>query len=569
MRGQAVGPFQTGQSAANTPAVTDPKKLARIEGRVVNALTGEPIPRVSLTLAGAGQGASSKAARSDTDGRFVMENIQPGSYRLTGERVGFLRQGYGSRTPGGSAAPLNLAESQALKDVELRLTPQGVILGTVLDDEGDPTPRATVTATPQGGTAGSSGRGAGGRGGMGGAMGQTGGGTATTNDIGEYRIAGLTPGSYVVVASSQGRGGPMVGRGGALPGQQASAQEELALLPTYYPSTLDQSAAAPIDITPGQEIGGITIILRRGSLYRVQGKVVGAPAESLADMSITLMRRGNGGFGGVGRGASSIGRDGSFEITRVQPGSYYLIAQRMSRQQQGASLTGRALVDVGGSDVTGVVVPLAEPITVTGTVKMDGTQQASNTRLSVSLSSIERMPVGAPSARMTDATNFKIDSVAPDSYYISFGGIPSGTYVKSVRMGNQEVIEKGIDLTNVRGTANLEVLLSPKAATLSGTVTDKDQPATGAYVVILADPPRAAQIYLNKSTFADQNGKFTFSGLAPGDYKLYSWEEYRQGTTQYPEQAAPFEQKAVKVSIKESASDTVELTVLKPEDAKN
>ena len=230
---------------------------------------------------------------------------------------------------------------------------------------------------------------------------------------------------------------------------------------------------------------------------------------------------------------------------------------------------GRATVDISSADVTGVIVPLAEPITVTGTVKVEGTQPASNTRLTVSLSSIERLPVGSPSGRMTDATSFRLDSVAPDAYYITFGGLPAGTYVKSVRLSNQEVLEKGIDLTNTRGTANLDVLLSPKSATLSGVVTDKDQPLSGSYVVILADPPREAQIYLNKSTTTDQNGKFSFSGLAPGDYKLYAWEEYRQGTTQNPDMAAPFAQKAIKVSLKESSAESVELTVLKAEDARN
>jgi protocatechuate 3,4-dioxygenase beta subunit len=498
-----------------------------------------------------------------------MESIQPGSYRLTGDRVGFLRQGYGSRTPGGTAAPLNLAESQSLKDVEVRMTPQGVILGTVLDDEGDPAPRAMLTATQLGSSSSSAGRGGAGRGGAGGPGGQSGGGSATSNDIGEFRIAGLSPGRYTVVATSQGRGGGPGGRGGGMPAQPVNTQEDESLLPTYYPSTLDASAAAPVEVTPGQEVGGVNINLRKGSLYKIQGKVAGASAQDLANLNVMLMRRGNAGMGGMGRSGNGLGADGSFEITRVQPGSYYLIAQRMARQQQGSSLMGRATVDISSSDVTGVVVPVAEPITVTGTVKVEGTPTASNTRLTVSLSSVERLPVGSPSGRMTDATNFTLSSVAPDTYYITFGGIPSGTYVKSVRLNNQEVLEKGIDLTNTRTTANLDVLLSPKAATLSGIVTDKDQPLAGSYVVILADPPREAQLYLNKSTTTDQNGKFSFSGLAPGDYKLYAWEESRQGTTQNPDLAAPFAQKAVKVSLKESGADTVELPVLKAEDARN
>src|SRR5512138_1427609 len=102
--GQRTDIGQTGPVPAQQAAPIDPKKLCRIEGRTVNARTGEPVPRVTLTLIGSGQ-ASTRSGRSDNDGRFLIENIPPGTYRLMGERVGFLRQGYGSRTPGGSGAP--------------------------------------------------------------------------------------------------------------------------------------------------------------------------------------------------------------------------------------------------------------------------------------------------------------------------------------------------------------------------------------------------------------------------------------------------------------------------------
>ncbi|HSW50688.1 MAG TPA: carboxypeptidase regulatory-like domain-containing protein, partial [Bryobacteraceae bacterium] len=146
-RGQGV---QAGQPVARQAEPTDPKKLCKLEGRVVNARTGEPVPRVSLSLTGMTQNASARSGRSDNDGRFLIENIPPGSYRLMGDRVGFLREGYGSRTPGGTGAPLNLSEGQHLKDLDFRLTPQGVILGQVFDEEGDPLPRSSVAAYPVG-----------------------------------------------------------------------------------------------------------------------------------------------------------------------------------------------------------------------------------------------------------------------------------------------------------------------------------------------------------------------------------------------------------------------------------
>ena len=70
-----------------------PKKLSKIEGRTVNARTGEPVPRVTLTLTGSGQNAAPRSGRSDNDGRFLIENIPPGTYRLQARGSGFCRRG--------------------------------------------------------------------------------------------------------------------------------------------------------------------------------------------------------------------------------------------------------------------------------------------------------------------------------------------------------------------------------------------------------------------------------------------------------------------------------------------
>ena len=277
--GQRGGPGQMSQRPAAPPLETDPKRLCKIEGRAVNAMTGEPIQRASMTLSGSGPNATGRSAKSDSEGRFLIENVQPGVYRLIAEKVGFLRQGYGARSAGGASSLLNLSPGQTLKDVDIKLTPQGVILGKVLDDEGEPLPRTSVVAYRLGslGTAQQSR--------------QQIGGQAATNDIGDYRLANLAPGRYVVVATSQGRIG----------GRSSETQDE-DLLPTYYPSTLDPAGAVPVDITAGQEVGGITISLKRGALYRVQGKIVGGTPQDLANVRVSLLPRGGGPFMFAGRG---------------------------------------------------------------------------------------------------------------------------------------------------------------------------------------------------------------------------------------------------------------------------
>src|SRR5262249_61477294 len=76
-----------------------------IEGHAVNLVTGEPVRRAILTLRPAGQQGSPRSATSDSAGRFLFESVPPGTYRLSAERTGFLRQEYGGRPSSSTGAP--------------------------------------------------------------------------------------------------------------------------------------------------------------------------------------------------------------------------------------------------------------------------------------------------------------------------------------------------------------------------------------------------------------------------------------------------------------------------------
>src|SRR5262245_3772131 len=107
-----------------------------IEGRAVNLVTGEPVRRAILTLRPAGQQGSPRSATSDSAGRFLFESVPPGTYRLSAERTGFLRQDYGGRPSSSTGAPLSISAGQPITGLIFKLTPQGVISGRVLDEEG-------------------------------------------------------------------------------------------------------------------------------------------------------------------------------------------------------------------------------------------------------------------------------------------------------------------------------------------------------------------------------------------------------------------------------------------------
>src|SRR5437773_942516 len=100
-RGGQQNGQQTGQpngTQSQLPA-TKPEDLGSIEGQVLNAATGEPLKKASVTLRALNGRGQTPAVSSDTSGRFSLTGVEPGRYRLFAERNGFVRQEYGARGP--------------------------------------------------------------------------------------------------------------------------------------------------------------------------------------------------------------------------------------------------------------------------------------------------------------------------------------------------------------------------------------------------------------------------------------------------------------------------------------
>ena len=64
---------------------------------------------------------------------------------------------------------------------------------------------------------------------------------------------------------------------------------------------------------------------------------------------------------------------------------------------------------------------------------------------------------------------------------------------------------------------------------------------------------------LYKSQSTDQYGRFDLRGIAPGDYKLFTWDEVEEGAWGDPDFLKPFEPKAEKISIQDGDQKTVNL----------
>ena len=537
-----------------------PAKLGAMEGRVLNSKTGEPIRRVNITaraFSGQGgmtlsmQGAANYAATTDGEGKFRMDPVEPGRYLLFAERQGFVRQQYGARNNFSMGTIVTLAAEQELKSLEFKMTPHGIITGRVLDEENEPLARANVQVLQKRYVRGKLQTAP-----VGGAM---------TNDAGEYRIADLAPGRYLINANMRNQMGMFANA----PAANIANKPEEEYTTTYYPAAKEETAAQPLEITAGQLAVGVDIRIQKARVYRIRGKVAGGSAPN--SLRVVVIPRGRDAFVGMfvgmfGSTGSSVKDDGSFELAGVSSGSYFVTVLPMQGAQVSA---GKTPVDVIKENVDNVILVLSSALTIGGSIQVEpiaGQQEPAQNNQKVTFGSMrsqftamEGMLLNAPNASVKDDGSFSLEKVAPDKYRISVYGLPQGVWLKSIRAGDQDVLDGGIDLNG--GAAAIQITLGRGAGTVSGTVQDaKQQPIPGSTVTLLPDPMKEDRTDLYKVISTDQNGQFALQGIPPGEYKLFAWGEIEQGSYMDPEFLKLHQSKAKKITVKVNSTEQVQLT---------
>lgn len=546
--------FSLSSPAQNPTAPADAaKEPGSVEGRIVNALTGEPIRKANLTLMSMPSGGGtisagpppSVGAVSDAEGKFKFENLEPGRYTLSADKTGFVRQQYGAASGQvGPGTTLTMASGQKIKSLEFKLTPQAVISGKVVDEDGEPLARTMIQVLRQ--TAYSRRP-----------MGMMG---AQTNDVGEFRIASLSPGKYIIRADYR-RG--MFGV--AAPPQAASGEGVEDYVTTFYAGTTDIAAAVPITARAGQEVSGLEIRLQKARVYRVRGKVPGITMDPSTRIQVSLepQKRSNIASMVLG-GGGNLKPDGSFELPSVLPGSYFVTALQFDQGRP--QVLGRVPITVSNGNIDGVVIYAGAPLEIAGRVALEGDDRTRITGSVLLQPAGDGISFGSSPGRIQNDGTFKLENVSRDKYYVTVMGLPEGTYVKQVRAGDADVLENGIDLSQASSAPAVEILLGSKAATIEGIVRHEDKPWPGASITLLPEPLRPDRVrFQQKIGSSDQNGRFTLKGIAPGEYRLYAWEEYVPVAELEPEQLKAYEGYAVKIKLAEGAQEQVEVKLARPQ----
>lgn len=185
---------------------------------------------------------------------------------------------------------------------------------------------------------------------------------------------------------------------------------------TFFGGGTDFRSAAPLSLADGGENRGIDIRLAPVRCYSVRGSV-DAPAErSGRGMMIALVPRDAGPLGLMSNYRASVGRGGEFEIRRVRPGSYILLASLHGRQ---GNLNARLPVEVGNGDVTGLPVTLTAGVDIPGRVRIEGEAKAGLASFRAVLQARDPSPFSTGAPAPVDAGGaFTLKNVAPGDYSV-------------------------------------------------------------------------------------------------------------------------------------------------------
>ncbi len=523
---------QTG-GASPPPAAA----LCTIEGTMVNATDGTAVRRMGVSLEG---GPQQYGAETDANGHFLISGIKPGRYFLQAGGGRFPQQFYGQTKARGRGKILTLKPGDHLRDISFRLIPGGVIAGTVYSEDGEPVIGANVQVlvAPRAGDQAEmqSARGGG------------------TDDLGQYRIFGLTPGRYFVVAGGQQWGPPRL----------ANVPSEFVGLPTFYPGTTDWSQATPVDVTPGGELDGIDITLTQAHTVRVRGRAVVEGSGALPPRNFISLVPRNARvlfylYGNLG--VNTLDDKGNFELFGVPPGSYLLVSYW---NNDGATYFGSVPLDVTGADIDGITLTLSRGTKLAGRLRAEHGAPLDFSKLGVWLQPSDTAAMAGGSDQIKPDGTFVVENIYDGTYRLQVGGFPEEFYVKSATLGGLDALGTDLTINHSQPPGLLDIMLSKDGGRIDGTVVDDQKPVVGAIVTLIPNPPNRQRYDLYGSKHTDEMGRFSLLGLPPGDYKLFAWPGEETVNWQDPDYLRAYEKLGTPVHVEEKKQQTMQLQLISP-----
>jgi hypothetical protein len=542
-----------------------PQQLGSIHGAVMDRDKKVPIPGAELTLMRAGDGNVVKT-RGDASGKFVFGNVDAGQYRLTVECPGYLPAEYGQRGFTAVGASIAIQPKQEVRDIVILMSEAATIIGSVRDDDRQPVADAIVLAFKRQYEEGRRVLGTSFR--------------AKTDRQGDFQLTGLPPGEYVISTTPAG----------PLNTAQSNSRQGPTYSPIYYPNVLDPSEATPLPMRPGTNVADLNV--RLVHTFTISGTVVDALRERHRASTVTLWSRALGATVQRPQNAT-IRPDGSFEFPGVPPGEYEIVAIVAFDGLQPAAATAKAsasrfsnplippprppvptadpnrlvvrtAVRVDQNDLKDVTVVAQSGSTVAGIIRVRESGKTLPSGLRMQIRPAIPMPTLSPSSvAINDDGTFAVAPVSPGEWRIAVAGLPRDWYMASARIGGADVLNTPMRVDS-GDPGMLEIVLGSTVSAVSVTVlNERSEPVPDALVVAIPNPPLRGRSDLYRIAWTGSDGRSRLDFLAPGEYRVFAFEQVENGAWQNPEFLGEFENRGKRVSISNNTTDTIELRLIR------
>lgn len=530
--------------AAPRAATPQTSGTASLAGRVVHGTGAKatPVPRTVITIdAGGGE----RVTVTNDEGRFLFDGLAPGRYLLKATKTGWVPSYYGSARPGRPPGVRIAVETGKRTDVEVPIIRGSVLAGRIVDHEGRPMPRQfpwlleqrmvgdqrMIARTRFPYSIGSFER--------------------STNDLGEFRLFGLPPGTYYLAVSPSITPGarlttdaevrwalqpPGTGRG-----QVPDPSPVVGYTRLYFPGTPDPGAATPIVVGPGEVREGLEFRADLIPVARLEGTVRrpdGSPAAGTRLMLDARVPRTS--LEGSTR-STTADAGGRFVFTNVAPDDYRISARAASAAPAVLDLWTHTDVVVSGADVSGIGLTLAPASVMTGRLAFVSSSQAppkdlTTVRLQfMGVAGLAQVLVGGSSfyaqqpASVDAEGAFRVIGLPPDRYLAtaSWPGMRTGDggwWLTTMRVDGRDLGDSPIIVKPNEDVSDVLIEFRDRIGTIEGTLTDATGRPAPEYFVIAFPTDRASWTTTSRrmvpAVQPATDGRFRITGLPPGEYHV-------------------------------------------------
>ena len=524
-------PGQPGQPANNNAQPAP--GTATLRGHVFAGDSGQPL-RKAQVRATAPDIRETRLATTDAEGRYELKEVRAGRYTISASKGSYVGLSYGQQRPTDAGKPLEILDNQAVERVDFTLPRGSVITGRIVDEYGEPMSEVQIAPQRYQFSQGQrrlvpTGR------------------SASTDDMGEFRLFGIPPGQYYLSATWRNQNYPM------------NNEDKTAYAPMYFPGTDNPAQAQRITLAAGQELNDLVMALKPMRATRVTGSAMTSDGRPMTGM---MMITQSTGFG-FNSSASQIRPDGTFTVNGLAPGEYTLRAQPNGPRDPDAEAA-TLKITATGDDIVDVHLVGTKPSIASGRVVVDPSAAAAlPPGLMVMAQPTEpgAMPMGINPGKMNDDGSFEL-RVSPGRMRIGLMNQPAGWTIRSVLLNGIDVTDSGVEFKPNENVSGIEVELTNKLTTITGLVTNARGETVKEFSAIAFSQDRERWKGFGRYQGAgrpDQDGRFKISGLPPGDYYIVAVDKIDPGQWSDPDFLDAIRTKATAISIREGDIRTVDL----------